>query len=116
MKIRFVLGETSVTATLDDSAASRDFVSLLPLSIEMKDLFQREKSGDLPRAISEEGRRQYTYEVADVVYWPPGPHVAVFYGQDGRTLREPGMIRLGAIDAGVEAFAPGSSVKVRIER
>jgi len=54
--------------------------------------------------------------IGDVVYWPPGPHVAVFYGQDGRTLREPGMIRLGAVDGSAEAFAAGSSVQVVIER
>jgi len=116
MKIRFVIGQTSVTATLDDSEASRDFVSMLPLSLELKDLFNREKSGQLPRTMSEAGQRQYTYAIGDVVYWPPGPHVAVFYGQDGRTLREPGMIRLGAVDGSAEAFAAGSSVQVVIER
>ncbi len=32
----------------------------------------------------------------DIVYWPPGPHLAVFYRQDGRSLPQPGMIRLGS--------------------
>jgi hypothetical protein len=116
MKIRFVLGEVSVTATLDESGASRDLVSLLPLEIEMKDLFQREKTGTIPRTISEEGRRTFTCDVADVVYWPPGPHLAVFYAQSTRSLPQPGAIHLGTIDAGAEIFAAGSSVKAKIER
>src|SRR5262249_1613272 len=108
--------EKSVTATLEDSVASRDFVSLLPLSIEMKDLAHREKTGTIPRTISEEGRRTFDCDVADVVYWPPGPHVAVFYGQTAHPLPQPGAIRLGALDAGAELFAPGSAVQATIER
>ena len=114
MKIRFVLAQTTVAATLDDSATTKDFASLLPLEVELKDLFAREKSGDLPRALFEDGPRTHTYEVGDVVYWPPGPHVAVFYRQDGRTVTA-GMIRLGVVDAGVDAFAPATSVRATIE-
>jgi hypothetical protein len=115
VKIRFVIGHISIAATLDNCGTTKDFASLLPLELELKDLFARETSGDLPRALLEDGRRTYTYEVGDVVYWPPGPHVAVFYRQDGRTLREPGMIRLGVVDAGVDAFAGSSSVHATIE-
>ena len=115
LKIRFVIGQTSIAATLDDSGATKDFASLLPLEVELKDLLAREKSGDLPRALLEDGPRTYSYKVGDVVYWPPGPHVAVFYRQDGRTLREPGMIRLGSVETGVDAFAPSSSVRATIE-
>ena len=114
MKVRFVLAQTTVAATLDDSAPTKDFASLLPLEVELKDLFAREKSGDLPRALLEAAPRTYMYAVGDVVYWPPGPHVAVFYRQDGRTVTA-GMIRLGSVDAGVDAFAPSSSVRATIE-
>ena len=72
------------------------------------------ESGDLPRALVEDAPRTYMYKVGDVVYWPPGPHVAVFYRQDGRTVTA-GMIRLGSVDAGVDAFAPSSSVRATIE-
>jgi hypothetical protein len=114
VKIRFVMGHRSIAATLDDNATAQDFVSLLPLQVELKDLFAREKSGDLPRALLEQGPRTHTYEVGDVVYWPPGPHIAVFYRQDGRTVSA-GIIRLGAVDDGVDAFAPSASVRATIE-
>jgi hypothetical protein len=114
VKIRFVIRQTTVAATLDDSGTTKDFASLLPLELELNDLFAREKSGRLPRALFEDGQRTHTYEVGDIVYWPPGPHVAVFYRQDGRTVAA-GMIRLGAVDAGVDVFAPSSTMRATIE-
>src|SRR5437667_4952438 len=53
MKIRLKIADKEITATLIDSETTRDFVSLLPLKLIMNDLFGREKSGHLPRAISE---------------------------------------------------------------
>jgi hypothetical protein len=114
VKIRFVTGHTTVAATLDDNGTTKDFASLLPLELELNDLFAREKSGQLPRALFEDGQRTHTYAVGDIVYWPPGPHVAVFYRQDGRTVAS-GMIRLGVVDAGVDAFAPSSTMRATIE-
>src|SRR5262249_20585268 len=114
VKIRFVVGQKSVEATLDDGATANDFVSLLPLELELNDLFAREKSGQLPRALFEDKQRTHTYEVGDIVYWPPGPHVAVFYRQDGRIVAA-GMIRLGTVDAGVDAFAHFSTIRATIE-
>jgi hypothetical protein len=45
-----------MTTTLRDNETTRDFVSLLPLTLTMNDLFKREKFAHLPRAISEAGR------------------------------------------------------------
>ena len=72
MKIRITLNGKAVTATLIDSETTRDFISLLPLTLTMNDLFGREKFGHLPRAISEGGKRTRTYEIGDVIYWSPG--------------------------------------------
>src|SRR5436309_16124874 len=59
VKIRLTLdnGKT-ITATLIDSETTRDFVSLLPLTLTMNDLFGREKFGHLPRAIAEGSKRK----------------------------------------------------------
>jgi hypothetical protein len=67
------------------------------------------------RALSEDGPRSHTYHVGDIVYWPPGPHVAVFYRQEGRMMRAPSIIRPGTVDAGGAAFVPSSSVRATIE-
>src|SRR5882724_8497193 len=116
MKIKVTVGDSDLTATLVDSETTRDFVSMLPLTLTMNDLFGREKFGHLPRAISEGGKRTRTYEVGDVIYWSPGPDVAMFYRQDGQSIPSPGIIVMGKIDSGVEALNVAGSMKVTIER
>jgi 4-carboxymuconolactone decarboxylase len=115
MKIRVKVGDTVLTANLIDSKTTQDFVSLLPLTLTMNDLFSREKYAHLPRAISTEGKRTYTYEVGDVAYWPPGPDVVIFYRHDGQEIPDPGIIVIGKIESGVEAFNVAGSVKVMVE-
>src|SRR6266487_3777506 len=43
MKIRLKIDDKVITATLNDSKTTRDFISLLPLTLTMNDLFRREK-------------------------------------------------------------------------
>src|SRR5205809_5246448 len=116
VKIRLTLdnGKT-ITATLIDSETTRDFVSLLPLTLTMNDLFGREKFGHLPRAISEEGKRTHTYEIGEIAYWSPGPDVAIYYRQGGEKIPEPGIIVIAKIDSSVAALDVAGSVKVTIE-
>jgi hypothetical protein len=72
MKLRLKVKDKEITVTLIDSETTRDFVSLLPLTLTMDDLFGREKFGHLPRAISQGGKRTQTYEVGDLIYWALG--------------------------------------------
>ena len=83
MKININIGGKILTATLADNATARDFVSVLPLKLSMKDLFRREKYGDLPKALSEKGPRKNRYEVGDIAYWSPNRQFVVYYNQDG---------------------------------
>ena len=82
MKIKLTIKDRVLTATLQENKTAQDFVSLLPLTLTMNDLFGREKFGHLPRAISEGGKRTDSYEVGQIVYWSPGPDVAIFYRND----------------------------------
>ena len=116
MKIRLKVGNKVLTATLADNKTARDFVSLLPLTLTMNDLFGREKFGHLPRAISEEGKRTHTYEIGEIAYWSPGPDVAIFYRHDGQRIPNPGIILMGKLDSGAEALDAPGSVRVRFER
>jgi hypothetical protein len=114
-RVRITVGDKSIDATLADSEAARDFASLLPLTLPMNDLFRREKFANLPRAISEEGRRTHDYAVGIIGYWPPGPDVAIFYRQDGERIPDPGLIVLGKIKAGVEALNVPGAIRATIE-
>jgi len=115
MRIRLKIEDKVLTAKLVDSKTTREFVSLLPLTLTMNDLFRREKFAHLPRAISEEGKRTHTCEVGQVVYWSPGPDVAIFYRNDGEKIPNPGIIVIGKVDSGVEVLDGVGSVKVAVE-
>jgi 4-carboxymuconolactone decarboxylase len=115
MKIKLTIKDRVLTATLKDNKTAQDFVSLLPLTLTMNDLFGREKFGHLPRAISDGGERTHSYQVGQIVYWSPGPDVAIFYRHDGQSIPDPGIIVLGKIDSGVEALNVAGSVKVTLE-
>ena len=119
MKINIKVGDKAVTATLIDNPTTRDFVSLLPLTLTMNDLFGREKFAHMPRAISAAGERTKTYEIGDIIYWSPGPDVAIYYRHDDQAIPDPGIITIGKIDAAVGSFnkafnVPGS-VKATVE-
>ena len=115
MKINIKIGGKILAATLADNATARDFLSVLPVSVSMKDLFGREKYGDLPKALSEEGPRKNGYEVGDIAYWSPDHQFAVFYRQHGQSIPSPGIIPIAKIDGGTGAFNVPGSLKVTIE-
>jgi hypothetical protein len=89
---------------------------LLPLTLPMHDLFGREKAAPLPRALARGGRPRYTYRVGDIVYWSPGPDVAVYYRGGGPAIPAPGIVLLAKLDSGARALNVPGSVRVRLER
>ena len=115
-RVRIIIDNTSIEATLADSDTARDFASLLPLTLSMNDLFRREKFAALPRAISEQGKRTHDYAVGTIGYWPPGPDLTIFYRHDGERIPAPGLIVIGKIRTGVEALSVRGAVSATIER
>ena len=115
MRARLTINNRALSATLIDSETTRDFISLLPLTLTMKDLFGREKFAHLPRALAEGGKRVRTYEVGDVIYWSPGPDLAIYYRHDSQSIPSPGIIVLGKLDVGAEMLDVLGAVKATIE-
>jgi hypothetical protein len=113
MKIRLKLGDKVLTATLNDSKTSRDFMSLLPLTLTVKDYAGTEKISDLPKSLSTEGAPSGSDPfVGDITYYAPWGNLAIFYKDFGYSR---GLVILGKIDSGIEAFQVPGSVKVTIE-
>ncbi len=115
-KIRLRIGTRTLTATLAQNKTARDFVSLLPLTLSMHDLFDREKAAALPRALARGGKPRHTYAVGDIIYWPPGPDIAVYYRAGGPTIPDPGVVRLARLDSGARIFAKPGNMRARLER
>jgi hypothetical protein len=114
MKIRIEIEGTSVTATLDDTEAARDFASLLPLTMTLEDYNSTEKIAFLPRKLSTRGAPPGSDpDVGDIAYYAPWGNLAIFYRDFGYST---GLVKLGSIDAGVEALRRPGSLRVTIER
>ena len=109
-RIRLIIGDRVAIATLEDTAAARDFAAMLPMTMSMRDLLGREKPGRLPRSLGLDGaRREYRYQVGEIAYWPPGNDIAIFYADDGQAIPQPGLVRLGTVDAGLDVIATADS-------
>ena len=113
MKIRMEVEGTEVTATLDDNATARDFASLLPLTLTLKDYAETEKVSDLPKRLSTEGAPPGADpSVGEIAYYAPWGNLAVFY----RDFRySDGLVKLGKIDSGAEALNRPGPLRVTIE-
>jgi len=112
MKIKLRVGDTVLTATLIDSATTRDFISLLPLTLTSKDYAGTEKISDLPKRLSTENAPSGSDpSVGDITYYAPWGNLAIFYRDFGYSS---GLVILGRIDNGIEAFNVPGSLKVTI--
>jgi len=113
MKIRLRIEDKAITATLIDSKTTRDFISLLPLTLTLEDYAGTEKISRLPRRLSTEGAPSGSDpSVGDITYYAPWGNLAIFY-RDFEYSR--GLVVLGRIDRGIEVLNSAGSVRVTIE-
>ena len=113
MKIRLSVADTVITATLFDSKATQDFVSLLPLTLTLEDYAGTEKISNLPKKLSTEGAPAGSDPaVGDITYYAPWGNLAIFHRDFGYSN---GLVILGKIDSGIEALSVPGSIRVTIE-
>jgi hypothetical protein len=113
-QIQIKLGENVVTAKLNNTQVSQDFITFLPLSFTLTDLFGVQKYSCLPKALSETGQQMQTAEIGDIAYWSPGPGLIIFYRQHNLAM-DSGLYLLGKIDADAKFLNIDQSSMVKIE-
>lgn len=113
MKIRISFEGKAVTATLANSEASRDFASMLPLDLTLKDHARTEKISDLPRKLSIQASPPGTTPVkGDISYYSPWGNLAIFYNG---FVYSPGLVKLGKMDSDTDLFDRSEPITARIE-
>lgn len=114
MKVRIQLEGRSLTATLDDNAAAREFLALLPLSLTLTDYNSTEKVADLPKKLSTQNAPAgIDPEVGDLAYYAPWGNLAIFYRDFAYSS---GLVKLGRLDSGAEALSGRGPLRVTITR
>jgi hypothetical protein len=72
---------TAVTATLDDNETSREFVSLLPLTLTLEDYNSTEKISNLPKKLSTKGAPAgIDPSAGDIAYYTVGQPADLLQG------------------------------------
>src|SRR4051812_38096576 len=115
MKIKITIGEQRFHATLSNSAATRDLIDQLPVTIDMVDHGGVEKTGPLTSPLSLDGQPEGADpDVGDLGYYAPGNHLVLYYGDQGYY---PGIVVLGRLDgSAAERIATmDGSVRATIE-
>lgn len=85
---------------------------MLPVTIEMRDYLRQEKTGNLPAALPEVGRRK-TFSTGMLGLWNSDRFV--IYYRDG-SVPSPGIIVLGHVNGEVAIFDRPDPVTVRVRR
>jgi hypothetical protein len=112
MNIRLSIDGHPAEATLNDSAAARDFATLLPLTLDLSDFHHSERIADLPRRLSTSGAPQAAEPKAgDLAYYAPWGNLALFY-RDGDAPSD-GLVILGRVAGGdTDRLATASRISI----
>lgn len=112
-KIRITTGETSFTATMFDNTAANDFLTLLPLTINLTDYAATEKVSDLPKRLNtSDAPAGYKPSIGDITYYAPWGNLAIFY--KGFSYAG-GLVPLGRIEKGIEVLKRSGSINATME-
>ena len=96
MRIQITIGDQRFRATLTDSAAARDLLAQLPVTVNMVDHAGVEKTGPLPAPLSLEGQPEGADpDIGDVGYYAPGNDLVLYYRDQAYF---PGIAVLGRLD------------------
>ena len=114
MKIRLIVGEKTAVATLYDNATARDFGSMLPLSLTMRDYDTIERVSDLSRKLATEGAPDGMTPVAgELTHYAPWGNLAIFIKPRSWSRN---LLPLGKIDQGLDILSQPGPYNLRIER
>lgn len=112
--IRIEINGEVATATLENSAAARDFASMLPMEITLENYADIERIFYLPRKLdTTDAPAGMTPKRGDINYYAPWGNLAIFLGEAAYAR---GLVKLGTIEFGLSALEKKAPYKVRIVR
>lgn len=110
--IKIKIANQELPATLLNNATTRAFVEKLPITLPMLDLYGREMCYRFPEALPTDNVNTCSYEVGEIVYYPPRHSFVILYTQNGEHFS---MQKLGKVNSGVETFENIGNVNVTFE-
>lgn len=113
VKLKVTVGQSTLIIKLHDNPTVNDFVSLLPLTVDLSDYNKTEMIGNIPRKLSiDKAPAGYQPRAGDLTYYAPWGNLALFY----KPFRySNGLIVLGQVENGIDVMSNVESVNVQIE-
>ena len=116
-RIRFTIGGTEIRVRIADNPTSRDFVSMLPLTLDFSDFNAMEKISYLPRKLTTQGSTGRAPSNGDLIYFVPWGNLGFFYDIERRDASfDSRVIPIGTVEAGYERLKELQTGPVRVER
>ena len=100
-KIRMTFNKTVITAKLYDNATTRSFIKKLPLTLPMRNLYEREMVYRFPDPLPAEETATRGYKVGEIIYYPPLHSFVIMYAQNGERFN---MQSMGYVENNIEVF------------
>ena len=114
-KIVISFGNEELEATLENNVTAADFVKRLPLRLDMRDLYKREKFVKVHGLHVDQTVTNYCK--GDISYWTPGEALVIYYKDSDEYIS--GLVKIAEITEGVEVLEnyPGNiEVAIDIKR
>lgn len=113
-EISITVGDTVISAELNDSEAAREFAAALPMTVSMTRMGEHEYYGSLDTPLTHTEDLQTGYTVGDLAFWTPGNLFAVYFDEPDEAPE--GLMILGRITSNMDVFDDmASSVEMQIE-
>ena len=114
MRITITLRDTTLFATLNDTPAAKDFVTMLPLTLPLEDYARSEKIGYPSRKLTTAGSPAGVGGPAGTIaYYAPWGNLVLYY-ENFRP--DDGVFILGAVDGAIDALRVPGPLTVTIDR
>ena len=116
MKVKISVGNRIITATMEDNAAGRDFLSRLPLEVTLNDYNNTTEKIFYPDPVltTEGVTRGCAPTPGNITIYAPWGNVAIFCKSRSHS---DDLIKIGRIDGdGIEALNIGGDIAVKFER
>lgn len=116
LKVNITVGDRTITATMEDNAAGKDFLSRLPLEVTLNDYNNTTEKIFYPNpTLTTEGvTRGCAPTPGDITIYAPWGNVAIFCKNWSHSND---LIKIGRIDGnGIEALTVTGDITVKIER
>ncbi|MFJ7975824.1 cyclophilin-like fold protein [Peribacillus sp. JNUCC 23] len=113
-KMILSFGHEELKATMEINVTAIDFVKRLPLKLDMRDLYKREKFAKVHGLHVDQ--TVSSHDKGDISYWTPGQALVIYYKDSHEYIS--GLVKIGEITEGVELLEnyPGNiEVTIGIE-